>query len=238
MNARTPASVPAPVSIAILTTELIAESRAVASASRRRLIEVLEEKSALPPDAFVACLAAHAHLPVIRMDELRGATPLFDWISFTDCTERSCALMQSTSSGAVPVLVLDDPFDPTLQSWADEKIPVLYRCALVHRGDLVAFLAGHEESLRALDAVGARLGVVNGDDEYHEDLSLKSINDETSDVVRLVRSTLRDALRNGASDVHLETTSNGLTIKFRIDGILSQVKTLPTCNRRSKHWRA
>jgi general secretion pathway protein E len=42
--------------------------------------------------------------------------------------------------------------------------------------------------------------------------------------VRLVRSTLRDARMIGASDVHLETVPSGLIIKFRIDGILTQVK--------------
>src|SRR6185436_4777525 len=59
-----------------------------------------------------------------------------------------------------------------------------------------------------------------------EDLSLRAISDESSEVVRLVRSTLRDALLLGASDVHLEATGTGLAIKFRIDGILSPVKQL------------
>ncbi len=44
--------------------------------------------------------------------------------------------------------------------------------------------------------------------------------------MRLVRSTLRDALMLGASDIHLETLPAGLAIKFRIDGILSQVKLM------------
>ncbi|HET7199409.1 MAG TPA: GspE/PulE family protein, partial [Burkholderiales bacterium] len=57
-----------------------------------------------------------------------------------------------------------------------------------------------------------------------EDLSLRAISDESSEVVRLVRSTLRDALMIGASDIHMETVAAGLVIKFRIDGILSQIK--------------
>ena len=59
-----------------------------------------------------------------------------------------------------------------------------------------------------------------------EDLSLRSISEEKSEVVRLVRSTLRDALLQGASDVHMETGTAGLMIKFRVDGILTQAKTL------------
>jgi general secretion pathway protein E len=41
-----------------------------------------------------------------------------------------------------------------------------------------------------------------------------------------VRSTLRDALLIGASDVHFETVPGGLGLKFRIDGILSQAKLI------------
>ncbi len=55
-----------------------------------------------------------------------------------------------------------------------------------------------------------------------EDLSLKVISGHASPVVKLVASTLYDALKSGASDIHLESTASGLTIKYRIDGVLTQ----------------
>ena len=74
---------------------------------------------------------------------------------------------------------------------------------------------------------GVAEAVAGGESERAvEDLSLKSISDETSEVVRLVRSTLRDALKIGASDIHLETVAAGLMIKFRIDGILILIKQI------------
>ena len=207
-----------------IAPKALAEARAAASAARRRLVEVLEEKLAVPPDEFTARLAATARLPVIDMEALRRATPLFDIVPFSVCTQHNCVLVR-TEAGET-VLVHDDPFQAELQNWADEKIKPDFVWALAHRGDLVAFLASHEEMLRALDAVGAAAESSPSDDEHYEDLSLKAISDESSEVVRLVRSTLRDALKNGASDIHLETLASGLVIKFRIDGILSQVKTI------------
>jgi general secretion pathway protein E len=41
-----------------------------------------------------------------------------------------------------------------------------------------------------------------------------------------VHSTLYDALRAGASDVHLETLANGLVVRYRIDGVLVQMATV------------
>lgn len=52
-------------------------------------------------------------------------------------------------------------------------------------------------------------------------LSLTSISEDQSRVVKLVNSTLYDALKQHASDIHLGMTGQGLTIKYRIDGVLN-----------------
>jgi len=200
----------------------IEEARAAAAGARRRLVDVLEAKLALDPDAFVARLGATLRIPVMRMEELRGAAPAFDLLPFSECAQRSCALLRA--EGGELVLATDDPFSAEQQAWAEERIARVFGWRLVHRGDLVAFLASHEETLRALDAVRAEVSDVGEETQGIEDLSLKAISDEASEVIRLVRSTLRDALMIGASDIHLETIAAGLVIRFRIDGILSQIK--------------
>jgi len=200
----------------------IEEARTAAAAARRRLVEILEAKLGLDPDAFVARLGATLKIQVMRMEELRAAAPAFEVLPFSEGSQHGCALVRS-EAGAL-WLVTDDPFSGEQQAWAEERIPQDFSWRLVHRGDLVAFIASHEETLRALDTV--RAGVIVASDETRgiEDLSLKAISDESSEVVRLVRSTLRDALMIGASDIHMETIAAGLVIKFRIDGILSQIK--------------
>lgn len=59
-----------------------------------------------------------------------------------------------------------------------------------------------------------------------EDLSLKTISEHTSPVVKLVQSTMYDALKINASDIHLESDADGLLIKYRIDGVLSQIGSI------------
>ena len=201
----------------------IAQARAAAAAARRRVVDVLEESLGLQADAFTERLAQTLRLQTLPMAELRRMAPAFDLLPFAECAQHGCVLLRGDGE---LVLAIDDPFSGELQAWAEERIAAPFGWRLAHRGDLVAYLAGHEESLRALDAVQG--GAVAGPEERGrvEDLSLKAIGDETSEVIRLVRSTLRDALLNGASDVHLETIPAGLAIKFRIDGILSQVKLI------------
>jgi general secretion pathway protein E len=204
--------------------EQIGEARAAARAGRRRVVDVLEEALGLDPDRFTARLAATLSLERLDMAALRRAAPAFDVLPFAECSQRGCALLRAEDGRLL--LAFDDPFSGELQAWAEERIAPAFSWCLAHRGDLVAFLAGHEESLRALDALDEQAPAGPADAGRVEDLSLKAIGDESSEVVRLVRSTLRDALMLGASDIHLETLPAGLAIKFRIDGILSQVKAL------------
>jgi len=59
----------------------IEEARVAAAAARRRLVEVLESRIGLDPDAFIARLGATLRLEVMRMEELRNAEPAFDVLS-------------------------------------------------------------------------------------------------------------------------------------------------------------
>jgi general secretion pathway protein E len=202
----------------------IGAARAAAKAARRRVVDVLEESLGLDPDSFTARLAGTLSLERLDMAALRRAAPAFDLLPFAECSQRGVALLRAEDGRLL--LAFDDPFSGELQAWAEERIAQAFSWGLAHRGDLVAFLASHEESLRALDTLEEEIPAVQAEAGRVEDLSLKAIGDESSEVVRLVRSTLRDALMIGASDIHLETLPSGLALKFRIDGILSQVKTL------------
>jgi type II secretory ATPase GspE/PulE/Tfp pilus assembly ATPase PilB-like protein len=57
--------------------------------------------------------------------------------------------------------------------------------------------------------------------------SLNAVNNEYSQpLVRLVDSLLADAVKRGASDIHFEPEAGFLRVRYRIDGVLRQVRTL------------
>jgi type II secretory ATPase GspE/PulE/Tfp pilus assembly ATPase PilB-like protein len=62
-----------------------------------------------------------------------------------------------------------------------------------------------------------------------EDLGLGDLRAQANDapVVQLVNAVLSDALRTGASDVHLECTRTGLRLRLRLDGVLRDVASYP-----------
>src|SRR5678816_383471 len=81
--------------------------------------------------------------------------------------------------------------------------------------------------MRAMDGIKEQMSSAAAQNDGAEDLSFETISETDSPVVRLVASTLYDAINAGASDVHLESTASGLTIKYRIDGVLTAAETVP-----------
>jgi len=65
------------------------------------------------------------------------------------------------------------------------------------------------------------------DDNEEIDLTTLSRMSEDAPVVRLVNVLLVDALRRGASDIHVEPYEKELRIRFRIDGVLYDVMHPP-----------
>ena len=85
--------------VEIIAPELLDEARAAATAGRRRVVDVLEEKLALDPDAFTSRLGSTVRVPVMRMEDLRRAAPAFDVLPFNECAQHECALVHGENGG-------------------------------------------------------------------------------------------------------------------------------------------
>jgi type II secretory ATPase GspE/PulE/Tfp pilus assembly ATPase PilB-like protein len=97
---------------------------------------------------------------------------------------------------------------------------------------LINQLASESDILRAIDQYyGFELsidGILHeiepGDMEYQ---TLQSgVNEFSQPVVRLIDALLTEAVQRGASDIHFEPESSFLRIRYRIDGVLRQVRSL------------
>lgn len=218
MNALSPASMTPPT----ISQAVIAQARQLARQSQRRIIEVLEDQAGLSSTEFMRALGEAFHYTVADINDIHRLEPDFDVLSFREALKRECIPLRDSEQGLL--IVFSDPFAEGFSDWALEKIREPFAWRLAHHADITAFLSRHEETLKAMD--GMLLGEEPGIDEQArgaEQLSLKSISEDSSPVVRLVNSTLYDALKSGASDVHLEITGSGLTIRYRIDGVLNTV---------------
>jgi general secretion pathway protein E len=136
------------------------------------------------------------------MNQMNELVPAFELISFADAVKRDCAVLRNAEGQLF--LVFADPFQADVQQWAEARMPVTATWHLVHRADLAAYFARHEDSMVAMESVLQAPSATAKQSTAIEHLSLKTINEHTSPVIKLVQSTMYDALKANASDIHLE----------------------------------
>jgi type IV pilus assembly protein PilB len=118
--------------------------------------------------------------------------------------------------------------DPRHLNLTDELAILLDKKLKVHVATLSQIsdlLKKTEQSQRVLDEVteGFALDVVGEEENADETLSidrLTSTDTEIAPVIKLVDTTIFNALERRASDIHIETRDQEVAIKYRIDGVL------------------
>ncbi|MBN1102830.1 MAG: Flp pilus assembly complex ATPase component TadA [Deltaproteobacteria bacterium] len=68
-----------------------------------------------------------------------------------------------------------------------------------------------------------RLPLVKETEKGEETLEAEKMSMEDSPIVKLVDSTILDALNKKASDIHIESSDQGVFIRYRIDGMLHRI---------------
>jgi type IV pilus assembly protein PilB len=68
-------------------------------------------------------------------------------------------------------------------------------------------------------------GLGSDSDTAQDDLNQQAV--EAAPIVRLIDVVLADAVRARASDVHIEPQANELRVRYRVDGLLRDVMTVP-----------
>jgi general secretion pathway protein E len=206
--------------VPVITEDQVASARAQAATQGTTILQALQDVLSCSPQALAKGLAScfgYAHLD---MRDLQALEPAFDSITYLDCVERGVLVGRRNSTQSV--LVLSDPFDGDAEDWALRRwgqAAGRLEVALAAADDLKACLAQHERQLRAMDGFAGEASD-SPDDEVAAVISLASIGDDTSPVVKLVNSTIYDALKFQASDIHLECDAGCLHVLYRIDGVL------------------
>ncbi|MBS0375962.1 MAG: type II/IV secretion system protein [Proteobacteria bacterium] len=215
-------AVPAPYVPEIRDEAIRAAVEAAAGGGRPALVAIAEA-SGLEGDALALALGAKLHYPVLDGPTLMSLTPDFELLGAGEAMQRNCVIV---ARGEDRLAVMSDPFDTRLRSWLELKIAIPLAWHLAAPGEITALITKHEQDLRAMDSAGAQADGEIAIDPDVENLSIATISADSSPVVKLVHSTVYDALRAGASDIHLETRPGGLSVRYRVDGVLVHIATL------------
>jgi type IV pilus assembly protein PilB len=120
------------------------------------------------------------------------------------------------------IIAVSDPSDVIKLDELELLIDRPLQIQIASEAAIASVLKAGEGARRMLREVSEdfMLQLVKETDRGEEVLSAETITDDTSPIIKLVNTTLMDALNRRASDIHIETGHEGLAIKYRIDGVL------------------
>jgi general secretion pathway protein E len=212
----------------LLDAQLLSRARASSSTTQRHIVAELEALTGMEARQLMQALARQVSMGVIETAGMLALEPAFDRVPLSRAMQRRCALLRGAGAAgdATYIGVLTSPFDLDLQTWLTARAGAAIELRLALSSDLQAYHTRMEESARAVDSIVTDGGETQADGRTAQVLSFQSVNEAASPAVKLVNSTLYDALKAGASDIHLESTASGLALKYRVDGVLDAAATI------------
>src|SRR6202453_168476 len=122
-------------------------------------------------------------------------------------------------------IAMSDPRNPSMVDELGVLLNKKLRVKVATLSQISDLLKKTEQSQRVLDEVteGFALDVVGDEENPDETLSIDRLANADSNiapVIKLVDTTIFNALERRASDIHIETRDQEVAIKYRIDGVL------------------
>jgi len=189
----------------------------------KRLGSVLVDHGMIAEDDVTRALSEQLHVPVV---DLRNAAPEPTATALVDPPDahRHDVLPLVFADGALTVAVADP---------LDADVTALLRSLPVREVHLAIGVPTQlrnrvNQTYSALSAVGTDIEAFRANDFAPEIAgTIETVVDANAPIVQVVNKIVTQALRDRASDVHIEPAEDAVRVRFRVDGALNEVVELP-----------
>lgn len=203
--------------------------------AKRPTIEILVTEQDVDEGALVAALAEYSRLPVVDPSDLSSRPDLEDLIPEQLALEH--ALLPLRLQDDTLYVATCDPYQFEAFDLVRARTEYRVRAEIAPPRALRAALTrqhGGEEILHdliknsPLDAADVELSARSESDDPSEQEGIEQLEGGSdAPVIRFLRLVVADAIRQRASDVHIEVEQGALRVRFRVDGELHDVQRLP-----------
>ena len=146
---------------------------------------------------------------------------------------RENTLIASTLSNGTLVVAMEDPEDiiaiDNLQKLTDKKVISALASPSGIKAAIEQLYVRIRQAGEVEDVIGDLQIFTESDDEDEGmvDMTKSNVDLDDAPIVKLVNLIIGDALRERATDIHIEVQGSFVSIRFRIDGVLLKMMTPP-----------
>jgi len=198
---------------------------AEAASRRSSLVDAVLDAGIVEEDTFARHLAREAGLDFLADPRGDDATPLHRQFPAKLALRHRLLPVVKEEGGLC--LVTCDPFDLASRQAVGREWPKPVEWAVGPRYRILEGLrqgygVGAEQFDELIEGRGPQ-----GEDDYEQEVTLLDEEEEEASVMNFVNQIFREALRERATDIHVEPLEKNLRIRYRIDGTLQEVTVPP-----------
>ncbi len=214
-----------------LSAEALAEAREAYMANGLSLMDILIQKKLFSEVQLLNIFSDHFHLPLWPELPLEKINPEFTAFFPIQYLKKNRMVPLEVPDCPRLIVAVNDPFR---FQFVDDL------CRVLGKYDVQLVLSTQEAIITAINLAydlsrsSAKEFFQEMTDETPEHLiseieETADLLDETSDapIIKLVNLLVAGAIRDRASDIHIEPYQNTLKVRYRIDGILYDILSLP-----------
>ena len=205
-----------------LTSDQLSEALFQQRVSGKRLGALLVELGVVDERTLAEALAEHFSLTVVDLRKQSPEPAALARLSETEARSLS-ALPVRLTEGQLEIAVADPGEELAKDLSKAAGMPV--RLVVASASDIARAIDGN---YRALADVSRHVSAFSQVDDRRrfERRPTATLNGDAP-VVQIVQLVITQALRDRASDVHIESSDTQVRVRYRIDGVLKEVLTLP-----------
>ncbi len=201
----------------LVAQETLSRARLIQAETGERLDSVLTRLGMIAEQTLASAIAKETGLPIASSGDFPAEPILVDAISPRFLRDVKAVPIAQTDE-TVDVAMID-PLDP----YPIEALGFALQRKICPK------IAKANDVEAALDRLYGAAAMAQSDEESVDEADVERLKDLASDapVVRTVNNLIARASEARASDIHIEPAEDGVRVRYRVDGALIDVETLP-----------
>ncbi|MEM9380060.1 MAG: ATPase, T2SS/T4P/T4SS family [Planctomycetota bacterium] len=177
----------------------------------RPLGQILVSLGFVRANEIAQLMSEQMALPLVTADECEPDALLLASLD-PDLVRSARAFPIAIEEGCLRVAMVD-PSDPRAMEILRQSYPYTFKVEMITEADLELLLRRHAVGGRANEVADLLGGTITAQDDRR--------------VEELAIAVVRDGIRRGATDVHIQPEENLTRVRYRLDGVLQGAESLP-----------
>jgi len=210
----------------IISAEQLKRAKEEERRSGTRLRKALVKLGFISEEDLVAFMSEKMGIPRVELDNYLIDSKIVELVP--EELARKYELMPVLKIGNRLTCAMVDPWNVFALDELRSKSGLIVEPAIATEGEIKQALTEHYGTRGSMDELVKEMDKKKfGDRSEKEGADSEGGESDGAVVIKIVNSVIMNALRQGASDIHIEPEDDKLNIRFRVDGILHEASSPP-----------